>query len=73
MTGALIVRVSKDKWASVLEQKQCRWLGHSSYKCAACKLGYLKVKTLDEHDEKCADCGVFVFVARDYEESKRFF
>lgn len=68
---SLVVRIAKERWMGVSEQKRCRWLGHSSYKCAGCKLGYVQVRALSEHDEKCADCGAYVFVTREYDGDKK--
>lgn len=56
-----IVSVSKDKWG---ERKKCKWLGHKSFKCALCKLGYVHVTNLDEHDATCDECGAHVVVER---------
>jgi hypothetical protein len=64
MIDCLAVTVAKDKWASGTDKKRCRWLGHSSYKCAACKLGYIRVKSETDFPEKC-ECGAFVFVERE--------
>lgn len=56
------IRSSRDYY----DLKRCRWLGHSSYKCAACKLGYIRAKSDEDHDSKCADCGVEVVVSKEY-------
>jgi DNA-directed RNA polymerase subunit RPC12/RpoP len=58
-----IVEVQKavDYYAPKIE---CHGLGHASYRCGHCMKGYFKVKGLNDHDEKCTQCGYTVSVRR---------
>lgn len=60
-----------DEWEVVTRKEQwggpdfrANALGHSRYKCMHCKLGYFRVVSTLEHDEKCPECDYFVFVRR---------
>lgn len=64
--GALIVTIGKNTWTDKVDRKRCHWLGHASYKCAGCRLGYIKVRTFEDFDKQCSECNAHVFVERDH-------
>jgi hypothetical protein len=57
------VVVRKDQWFG--PDIPCDWLGHDIYKCGHCDIGYPRVKSEMDYDDRCPECGLYVMTVRD--------
>lgn len=49
------------------QPKKCDWLGHHVFRCGKCRKGYFRVRSVEDHDEKCPSCEAHISLRRLFE------